>query len=269
MAQSPTAATPAPTDSEDEKRNQRFWIFIYNLAFVAGLGLVAAAYIQWGWAKNWPNVHLAVEATWFGALGGVMISLKGIYDHTTGPQGWNPDFLLWHLGRPISGAVAGVITVVLLYVLNGSVTGAATNAAGAAGDAAQGVAANGHAPAPLIVYATAFIFGTQERRFFGLLSEVARLIVHTPADSASPALELTGIRPAEADTGAVVVVEGHAIDPKATIKLGADALTSVTVASDGNSAAGIVPAHAAGTLDVTVTNPNGTSFVLTGRFTHL
>ena len=85
---------------------------------------------------------LAVESMWFGCLGGVIISLKGIYDHSYHGDAWDPAYNLWHLGRPISGAIAGLMTVVLLSVVD----------------------KNGLSkPA---VYAAAFIFGNKELKIF-------------------------------------------------------------------------------------------------------
>ena len=92
------------------------------------------------------NVNIAVRCMWFGALGGLVISLKGVYDHHCNRGDWDDGFLLWHLGRPISGALTGLITLVLLLAINPN------------------------EPNEPVAYAIAFIFGTQERRFFNFLS---------------------------------------------------------------------------------------------------
>lgn len=226
----------------------RVKIFVYDIVVLIVLVVVAAVYLaQGGFTGPLHGQSLSIEAAWFGALGGLMISLKGIYDHRDGATGWDPGFDLWHIGRPFSGAVAGLVTVILLNVVAGSAD---------------------KPPNPQVVYAAAFIFGTQERRFFGFLFEAARLIVQVPDDGTSSGLKLTGVQPAEAATGAVVVVKGQGIAADATVKLGATALDKLTIAADGSYAAGLVPPRPIGadTVDVVVANANGASFVLPGKF---
>jgi hypothetical protein len=227
----------------------RVKIFVYDIVVLLVLLAAAAVYLaQKQIFAAWQAQSLSIEAAWFGALGGLMISLKGIYDHRDGATGWDPGFNLWHIGRPLSGGVAGLVTVILLTVVAGNVDKPPAN--------------------PQVVYAAAFIFGTQERRFFGFLFEAARLIVQVPGDEAPSGLKLTGVQPAEAATGAVVVVKGQGIGADATVKLGVAALDKVTIAADGSYAAGLVPPRPMGadTVDVIVANANGTSFVLPGKF---
>ena len=223
----------------------RAGIFTYDLVIVAVLVVLGALYVEFPFrfAPADP-VKLVIESMWFGSLGGVVISLKGIYDHSAGGNGWDHSFNLWHLGRPISGAVAGLMTVVLLKAIN----------------------ANGELTTP-VVYAAAFIFGTQERRFFNFLYEVARLIVQVP-EEAKPGFVVTGVQPAEGSPGSVIVVTGQGIEPTATVKLGTAVVEKLVVSSDGTTAAGIVPARPAGadTVDVTVINAAGKSATLPAKF---
>ncbi len=168
-----------------------------------------------------------------------MISLKGIYDHAA--EKWGNSFVLWHLGRPVSGAVAGFMTVILLT---------AVVPAEKASSATQ----------PLAIYAAAFILGTQERRFFNLLSEVARLVVQVPDETKPQGLTLTDISPAQGTAGTVVVVKGQGIEAGATVKLGNSPLEKPVIASDGTFAAGVIPAPVSGadpTVDVIVINASG------------
>jgi hypothetical protein len=236
------------TEARVRAASGRVRIFVYDIFVLVVLVIVAAIYlVQKPLLATWQNQELSIEAAWFGALGGLMISLKGIYDHRDGATGWDPGFDLWHFGRPFSGGVAGLVTVILLDVVAGSADKPAN---------AQ------------VVYAAAFIFGTQERRFFGFLFEAARLIVQVPGDESSSGLKLAGVQPQEAATGAVVIVTGQGIGADATVKLGSGALEKLTVASDGSFAAGLVPPRPMGadTVDVVVANANGTSFVLPGKF---
>lgn len=232
----------------------RLGIFLYDIVVLVALVAVGGFYVAHG-SGGEPEgaVSLTIEAMWFGALGGTMISMKGIYDHASGADGWDAGYNLWHLGRPFTGAVAGIVTVVLLMVVNGG------------GTAPAGL------PSQPVVYIAAFIFGTQERRFFGFLSQTAQMIIHVPDDDARGGLAVTSVSPNEAAAGAVVIIRGQNIDPNATARLGTTAIENLVVSDDGSSAAGLVPAKPDGadTVDVAVVNPTGTSFVLADRFRYL
>ena len=225
----------------------RRWIFAYDVAALVAVMAIGAYYVvaQPSLGAATANQVLAIESMWFGAIGGLMISLKGVYDHRDGASGWDSGFALWHIGRPFSGAVAGAVTALLLSVVDG-----------------------GKTAAPTVVYAAAFIFGTQERRFFGFLSEIARLVVQVPDEAKQGGLAATDVQPSAAAPGTVVVVRGHGMAADATVKLGATAIDKLTVADDGSYAAGLVPVRPMGAdvVDVVVANPNGASFVLPGRF---
>src|SRR5215471_5178296 len=203
---------PLSDQSKQSDPHGRMAIFAYDLGVVTLLIFVGAMYLWYpGFLKLEPDSYrLAIQSMWFGALGGVIISLKGIYDHSTGADGWDASFNLWHIGRPVSGAVAGLMTVVLLMVVN----------------------ANGKLSDP-VVFAAAFIFGTQERRFFNFLYEVARLVVQVPEEAKSTGLRITGIVPSEGSFGGIVVISGQGIEPNATVKLGGAAVDELTVAADG------------------------------------
>jgi hypothetical protein len=225
----------------------RTGVFRYDLIVLALLMGLGFWYIKYPECFKWllPSFNLAIESIWFGSLGGVIISLKGIYDHSGGSEPWDPSYNLWHLGRPVSGAIAGLMTVVLLMAVSSGKEGLSTP----------------------VVYASAFIFGTQERRFFNFLYEVARLIVQVP-EEAKTAFVLSDIQPPEGGAGSVIVITGTGIEPTATAKLGTVAVDKLVVSSDGTSAAGIVPALPAdtGTVDVSITNSAGKSSTLAGRF---
>lgn len=143
----------------------RRWLFIYEVLVLIALLSVAYVYIKTN------AFHGGIPRTlqgpilycaWFGALGAVTISLKGIYDHPPlnekGEGNWGGKWPLWYIGRPFSGIVAGLMTLVLFTAVS-----------------------SGH-PTTAVVEAAAFILGLQERRFFMFLSEVAKVIVAVPKD---------------------------------------------------------------------------------------
>jgi hypothetical protein len=73
----------------------RRWIFSYNILTIAALIAVAVWYASGPSTDGKSSSHafklfdqlftlfpLAVRCAWFGTLGGVVISLKGVYDHS-------------------------------------------------------------------------------------------------------------------------------------------------------------------------------------------
>lgn len=249
---SDTTGTTAPTSTASKPRvtNARTAIFIYDLAVVAVLLAIGALYLK---HKDWfdiggnDSVNFSIHCIWFGALGGIIISLKGVYDHAVGGDPWKDAFNLWHIGRPVSGGIAGLMTFLLLQLVNPA-----------------------SPPSEPVAYAAAFIFGTQERRFFDLLSEVARLIVQVPEKTPTTALTISGITPNQGTAGTPVTIVGAHIDAKATATLGGIIVGNLTVASDGTSATGVAPANAADSkiVDLVVTNPDGKSYTLAKAFTY-
>src|SRR5262249_38179913 len=128
---------------------RRRLVFSYDIAILLLLLITAAFYVNdvkvHGWISD--NYRIFANAMWLGALGGVIISLKGVYDNAGNPP-WSDYYNLWHLGRPFSGAATGLITVLIFIALN-----------------------PGAAPNRPVIYIAALILGTQEARFFTFLSE--------------------------------------------------------------------------------------------------
>jgi hypothetical protein len=225
-------------------------IFIYDLLVIAFLVSIAAAYLKCnGFHACVPDVvRLAVHCAWFGALGGVVISLKGIYDHSGAKAAnqWDNSYNLWHFGRPISGAIAGGITYLLLQAIN-----------------------PGGEPTQPVIYAAAFTLGTQERRFFTFISEVARLIVQVPNETKSPDFALITVEPTHGREGELVMLRGYAFTASLIVTIGGNQLEHTIVTSDGTAAAGTLPAHEAGAVDVSIANPDGSRATLRRGFTYL
>src|SRR5260370_27141618 len=82
---------------------------------------------------------------WFGALGAVLISLTGVFEHE---HDWDPGFWPWHLARPLIGIGLGVVSVLILQ----------------AGVLAVGSSPNTQPELPknLLYYLVAFLVGYRE-----------------------------------------------------------------------------------------------------------
>ncbi len=115
MAQADVGDADSKAETERCTRPAIFW---YDIGIIILLAVIAIGYFEFrqqvdNFAAK-PVAALALRAMWFAALGGIVISLKGVYDHACKAGGWDDGFSLWHLGRPLSGAIAGLVTVVLL-----------------------------------------------------------------------------------------------------------------------------------------------------------
>jgi hypothetical protein len=85
----------------------------------------------------------------------------------------------------------------------------------------------------------------------------------------APAITVTGITPAVGPIsgGTAVTITGTGFVSGATVNIGSTPATSVVVANAATVLA-VTPAHAAGTVAVVVTNPDGQSATLSGAFTY-
>jgi hypothetical protein len=72
-------------------------------------------YAHWHWLRrnfSDPAGPIPLGVVWWGALGGLTVSLVGISTHATK---WDPGFNLWHPLRPIVGAIVGPVAY-LIYI---------------------------------------------------------------------------------------------------------------------------------------------------------
>ena len=143
----------------------RLTIFLYELFILGFLLTLAIFYFRTdkiGHILPSELRGLPAYTAWFGVLGSVSISLKGVYDHGPTPQLWGGRWPLWYFGRPFSGLIVGIIVYVFLRALYPTAT-------------AQ--------PSLPTFEAAAFILGAQEQRFFLFLGEVGKLILAVPTST--------------------------------------------------------------------------------------
>lgn len=138
-------------------RPSRVTVFFYDVVCIAVLAALAVVYFRYQTVSDVvpePIRELPIWMVWFGALGAVAYSLRGVYSYAG--ENWNPSFGLWHFGHPVSGAIAGGVTYVLLWAVNPA-----------------------QRPAIPTGEVAAFIVGTQDRLFFEFLNKVGRLVLTT------------------------------------------------------------------------------------------
>jgi len=242
------AATPHPVEGkrDDGSPRIRVVVFMYNTVWLGILLALGVLHIQRphmleSSLAGWPG-YIATS-TWFAMLGSVAISYKGVYDHYRLQEWSSGGWDLWYFGRPLSGAIVGIMTYWILKVLNST------------------------EPPTSALAVAAFALGTQEKRFFAFLSEVANLVLTVPSDAQSGLL-IKGVQPDHGSAGTPVLIVGQGMRPGCAVTLGGAELAQVVVNPDGTSAAGAVPAGIApGSVDVAVTNPDGLARVLKRGFT--
>jgi len=84
------------------------------LVVLVGLGLT---WLHWSWFQHALPGSLgpvSVGVPWWGALGGVTISISGIVKHS---RDWEAKLNLWHVFRPFLGAIAGAVSVLIFGLL--------------------------------------------------------------------------------------------------------------------------------------------------------
>lgn len=57
---------------------------------------------------------VSVGVPWWGALGGVTISISGVVKHS---HDWESEMTLWHVFKPFLGAIAGAVSVLIFGLL--------------------------------------------------------------------------------------------------------------------------------------------------------
>jgi hypothetical protein len=104
---------------------------------------------------------LPFTSIWFGATGGLLISLQGIFAYN---RRWRRSYDYWHYMRPILGAFMGTLGCLIFIVLNQAAT-------------------TKHPPANTTFYAViAFVLGYREQSFRALVTRLIDTII-LPSDN--------------------------------------------------------------------------------------
>lgn len=92
-------------------RKTIFVISLSYLSIILALGLIF--FVRHDWLSFVPYAFgpIAVGVPWFGALGAVLISLTGVFEHE---HDWDVSYWPWHLARPLIGIALGIVSVLIL-----------------------------------------------------------------------------------------------------------------------------------------------------------
>lgn len=149
----------------------RWFAFFYSILALAGLIILAIAYSHKGLkdilSTNIPSAVLS--ASWAGALGGIAISFKGVFDHKAKLEPgddpsktklWSNELMPWHIGRPFTGLIVGIFVFIAL----------------------KAVYPSGN-PSEVTLAAVSFVLGTQEHNFFLFIKEIGAVVVNVPKNN--------------------------------------------------------------------------------------
>ena len=89
-------------------RTQTFKMALAYLLALLILGVLYALTVLSFMPDTFVSVPVAVP--WFGAVGAVLISLTGVFEHE---HDWDDNYWPWHVARPFIGASLGVVSVLI------------------------------------------------------------------------------------------------------------------------------------------------------------
>ena len=102
----PAAPSPAPRS-----------LFTLELTYLAVLVAIGLLYFHSTAFRHFlpnPAGPVPLEIPWWGALGGVTISLTGIFRNA---NRWDSRYELWHIARPVLGAVVGSVAYLIFITV--------------------------------------------------------------------------------------------------------------------------------------------------------
>ncbi len=181
----------------------RSGVFSIQLFYLAALITVAALYFTEVITPRHFIGSVPVAVPWFGALGAVLISLTGVFEHTAD---WLPSYKFWHWSRPLVGAVVGVVSV-LIFQAGILAVGESVNPRG--NESAKN----------LLYYLIAFLVGYREAAFREMIKRLGDVIL-VPAGTTGGIPTITSIEPKDvpAATGGKVTIIGTGLSRIQSVK---------------------------------------------------
>jgi len=245
-------AVKAP-DQGDGQGN-RIVIFWVEVGFLTVLGILAWAYFT-PTAPAWLRAPatfgiLPSGVLWFGALGGVLISLAGVHDHR---YDWDPRYWTWHLVRPFVGAAVGTVAVIIIMsgilAVGADPTPATDPDAGGAADGTVLDTKN------LFYFLVSFMVGYREMHFRDLVKRLGD-VLFTSEGTSKPG-KVMSVDPVKgpAAGGTLVKISGSGFEGASAVKFGAQE-AEFRATSDAQVEA-TTPAGEPGTVAVIVETPSG------------
>jgi len=233
-------------------RTAIFWL---STLYLVALGVLAAAYVaEWIDPRHQIGA-LPTPVLWFGALGAVLLSLTGVFDH---PYDWDDGYLLWHIARPLVGAAVAVVAV-LIVIAGILAVGSNPNPASSATRTTD-----------IFYYLVAFLVGYREDTFRLLVKRLGDVVL-APGDTpptapAAPAMApaarastptISGVNPPSGSADDVVTITGSGLADTSGVRFGTNTATGIEVASDASLTAIVPPGEPGSEVAVVISTPGG------------
>lgn len=227
---------------------------------------------------------------WFGALGAVLISLTGVFEHE---HDWDLSYWPWHVARPLIGVALGVVSVLILQagvLAVGSTPIQPTPTPTPTPSSAQSTptptptpASTPPSPTPtptpaptppasqnqstkpiptnLLYYLVAFLVGYREETFRELIKRLVDIIL-APGNVKATGPTIQAVSPAQAPHGTPtpVTITGSGFSGAQSVKFGSSA-AQFTVNGDGKLTATTPTPPNAGAVVLTVTTKDGSASI--------
>jgi hypothetical protein len=146
------------------------WMLWLQLSYIVILVGISLAYANLSGLRSVihdPAGPVPLSVPWWGALGAVTISMTGLFRNR---NRWDASFNLWHISRPVIGAIAGSVGYLIFIVVIRS----------------TGANPSGTAPSSVVFDLVAFLVGYREAVFRELLQRATDVLLK-PSDSATSA----------------------------------------------------------------------------------
>ncbi len=239
MASDPSQNPPQPRDTAGSLRFV-FWLALVYLVVLLALGVayVTSSVTRLPFTIPDSLGPVPIGVPWFGALGAVLISLSGVFDHG---HDWDPTMVYWHISRPLIGASLAIVSVLVFQA---------------------GILAVNSQPHPgggfgnLLYYLIAFLVGYREETFRELIKRLGDVVIGP--GGAPPAPVVRGVQPNAGPVGGgtPVTISGSGFRGATAVRFGQSQAT-FSVDSDGQITATSPPAGTPGAVSVSVTTKQG------------
>lgn len=132
---------------------------------------------------------IPIGVPWFGALGGLTISIYGVVDNN---HRWQTRWTLWHAIRPLVGAILGTVGY-LIFIGLIQATGTSPT---------LGTASHSPSTSSVLYLVIAFVIGFREQTFRSLIQRVVDLLLSPGDTSKAPSVSIT---PSPVDFGEIAI----------------------------------------------------------------
>lgn len=231
--------------------------FVFAVAIVYLVVLLAAGFVyvtplasQLGIKVPNSIGPIAVGVPWFGALGAVLTSLSGVFDHR---HDWDVDMRYWHFSRPLIGATLGIVAVLIfqagVVVVNTQATSPSATGTG-----------------NILYYLIAFLIGYREETFRELIKRLGDVILSPGDGGPGPIIRVVSPDAGPSGGGTPVTISGANLKGTTDVHFGQARASAFRVDSDGQITATSPRATAAGPVLVSVTTKQGSA--TGGTFTY-